>query len=310
MLASLGGQDPDYDSEGPSDEDEGMPPLERVGGPSAENWPLPMMFNSDTDGEMPGLASVSNSSDSDAVSEDQDDDEDDDEDNFSSTLEPGDAPYDRMPNIRPFDLGFDPGMDARDDTTNQGMFMRLRSFLDDISRADAELSAAESSARTPDPGSVALDSTVTEPPVSVDALDGEDADDESDMPPLEREPPFVTDGRGRVVWSSSSDSGSGYSQQASSSAPRRASVNLPGAFPSNGSVDMTPSPRQSTSDTSRQAAGQGGFTTDGRGRVIGTTSTREGEEEEGSVSTQESSTPDEATVPTRSFFGRVLDAFF
>ncbi|KAJ6518634.1 hypothetical protein C8R45DRAFT_1065588 [Mycena sanguinolenta] len=296
MLASLAAQDPHSESEGPSDdEDEAMPPLERVDAPRAQNRVLPSGFDSDTDGEMPALASVSDSSDSASASDDEEDDEDD---NYSNTLETGDAPFDRMQTIRPFDLVFDPGMDERDAADNRDVFMRLRSFLDDISRSDpgpsTSTSAPESSTSTR-----AVNTPTADPPVPLDARAEEegDADDEFDMPPLEREPPFVTDGRGRVVWSSSSDSAAG--QQADSSGPRRASVSFPGAFPpASSAVEKLPSPRQTTT------TGEGGFTTDGRGRVIGTTGTREDAEDSGSGTTEE------APVHARGFFGRVLDAFF
>ncbi|KAF7356743.1 hypothetical protein MVEN_01009300 [Mycena venus] len=319
MLASLAGQDPHSDSEGPTDEeDNAMPPLERISPRRAEDWPLPLMFDSDTDGEMPALASVSNSSDDEAESESSDDDEE--VDRYSSTQELGDVFNERMPNVRPFDLVVDPDIDLRDDASNRNVFMRLRHFLDDIARADAD-SGNEAEAST---STRALDAADPPAPVLRDqAADEEDeeADDESDMPSLEpeHEPPFVTDGRGRVVWSSSSDSGAGYSQQAastSSSAPRRASVSVPGAFLSGPSTNRAvpaekpPSPRQTTSEgsgASRQAGGEGGFTTDGRGRVIGTTGTRDGEEHEAQESGGATS---ETPVPTRSFFGRVLGAFF
>jgi E3 ubiquitin-protein ligase makorin len=294
MLAPFTGEDPHSGSESPSDEeedDDGMPPLERIGGNRAADWPLPLMFDS---------------SDSEAAESDADDDEDD---RYSSTLETGDAPYDRMQTVRPFDLVFDPSMDARDAASNRGVFMRLRSFLDDMAHSDAGPSTstpAESSAR-------AVDSAVPDPPALVDAADEEDAGDEYDMPPLtplEYEPPFVTDGRGRVVWSSSSDSGAGDSHQTSSSGLRRGSVSFPGACPSASPAEKTSSPRQTPSDdASRPAAREGGFTTDGRGRVIGTTGTREGEQDENAD--EESSTiSDEAPIPSRSFFGRVLTAFF
>ncbi|KAF7370748.1 hypothetical protein MSAN_00708100 [Mycena sanguinolenta] len=293
MLASLTAQDPHSDSEGPSDEeDEAMPPLERVDAPRRETRIFPEEPDSGTDGEMPALASVSDSSDSAPSSDEDDDDEEDD--NYSNTLDPGDAPYDRIQTVRPFDLVFDPGMDAHDAANNRGVFMRLRSFLDDFSRSGPSTPTAESSTR-------AVNTPTADPPVPLDTAaeeDDADADDESDMPPLEREPPFVTDGRGRVVWSSSSDSGTG--QQGGSSGPRRASVSFPGAFPpaSSSAIEKPPSPRQTT------AMGEGGFTTDGRGRVIGTTGTREDAEDSGS------STTEEAPIQTRSFFGRVLDAFF
>ncbi|KAJ7115816.1 hypothetical protein C8R44DRAFT_214793 [Mycena epipterygia] len=266
MLASLAGQVVQSESEGESDDEDdvSMPPLERINDHRTEDWPLPLMFDSDTDGDMPALASVSDSSD-DAPSEDEDSD--------SSSDDHAEVADDRIQTIRPFDLEFDPGMDARNENRDSGMFVRFSTLFRAAAAREAEAAVSE-----------------TTMDVS-DESEENDGDDESDMPPLEHEPPFVTDGRGRVVWSSSSDSGS----HAGSSA-RRASVTFPGAFPSV-PIEKPPSPRQPT--------GEGGFTTDGRGRVIGTTGTREDENEGG-----ETDESDDAPVQSRSFFGRVFDAFF
>jgi E3 ubiquitin-protein ligase makorin len=284
MFASLAGQGGQSDSEGETDEeDEAMPPLERIGDHRADDWPLPLMFDSDTDAEMPPLASVSNSSDSEGSEEEEE------EDGESSSDGLDDASDERMPTVRPFDLVFDPGMEARNEARNEnaGMFVRLSSLWGAAAVREADASSApESSTRAVNAAT------------GVDVGEEDYADDEADMPPLEHEPPFVTDGRGRVVWSSSSDSG--Y-PRANSSAPRRASGTFPGAFPSGPSSRAMPAEKP---PSPRQATGEGGFTTDGRGRVIGTTGTREGEDDETEDSTSE------APVPTRSFFGRVLDAFF
>ncbi|KAJ7449566.1 hypothetical protein FB451DRAFT_748463 [Mycena latifolia] len=277
MLASLAGQGTHPESESESDdEDEAMPALERIDERRTEDWPLPLMFDSDTDAEMPPLASVSNSSDSDDADSDEED-----EDRDSSSEDQDDPADERVQTVRPFDLEFDPGMEARHE--NAGMFVRISSLW-----------------RTPTPREADTVAPEIVPHHVNSAAPGQedDADDESDMPALEHEPPFVTDGRGRVVWSSSSGSGN---PPADSSSARRASVTFPGAFPSSPptraiATEKLPSPRQST--------GEGGFTTDGRGRVIGTTGTRS--EEEGDEA-QESTG---AAVQPRSFFGRVLDAFF
>jgi len=284
MLASLAGQNVHSDSEGVTDEeeDDAMPPLERIGPHRADDWPLPQMFDSDTDAEMPALASVSNSSDSEASEGEEEADTD------SSSADAEDASVERTQTVRPFDLVFDPGMEARNDSAS--MFVRLSSLWGAAATRETEPSEPESSTRA---------AANAAPDLAVDEGNDEaDADDESDMPPLEHEPPFVTDGRGRVVWSSSSDS------QTNPSSPRRASVTVPGAFPAGSSsrtipTEKPPSPRQPT--------GEGGFTTDGRGRVIGTTGTREEDEDE-EKDDQEST--GEAPAQTRSFFGRVLDAFF
>ncbi|KAJ7077885.1 hypothetical protein B0H15DRAFT_861314 [Mycena belliarum] len=278
MLASLAGQAlPDSESESDEEEDV-MPPLEHIGDRRPEDWPLPLMFDSDTDTEMPPLASVSNSSDS---SSSTSDDEDEHEHADSSSDDPGDAAEGRTQTVRPFDLEFDPGMDARNESP--GMFVRISNFW----RAPA---MREADVVDPEPAATIVHAVGA-------GEDDHDADDELDTPPLEleREPPFVTDGRGRVVWSSSG------SEQADSSA-RRASVIVPGAFPSNPPIRSTSFEKPSSP---RQPTGEGGFTTDGRGRVIGTTGTRV-EEEGGEGEPQGSST---AAQP-RSFFGRVLGAFF
>ncbi|KAJ7672628.1 hypothetical protein B0H17DRAFT_1084017 [Mycena rosella] len=275
MLASLAGQGARTDSESESDDEgEAIPPLEHIGDRRTEDWPLPLMFDSDTDTEMPPLASVSNSSDSeDNVSDDEQENPD------SSSEDQAEATNERMQTVRPFDLEFDPGRDARNE--NAGMFVRLSSFWRAAGAVEEEAGAPDAAAS------------------SVDTTDEGVADDEPDMPPLEREPPFVTDGRGRVVWSSSS--GTGY-PQADSSSVRRASITLPGAFPSSPPTrtiapEKPPSPRQPT--------GEGGFMTDGRGRVIGTTGTRAEEEEE-----ERGEGSSDAPAQPRSFFGRVLDVFF
>jgi E3 ubiquitin-protein ligase makorin len=277
MLASLAGQGVRSESDSDSDEEDVlMPPLERIGDHRTEDWPLPLMFDSDTDAEMPALASVSNSSDSEGADSGEEDEGDE-----SSSEDQDEVSDERIQSVRPFDLEFDPGMEARSE--NSGMFVRLSSLWRGSVARESNAAETEPSTRSTD--------------VAEDA-EGDEGDDEADMPPLEHEPPFVTDGRGRVVWSSSS--GSGYPQPESSSSARRASVTIPGAFPPSppSRTIPTPSPRQPT--------GEGGFTTDGRGRVIGTTGTREEEEGEG----DEAQGRSEAPVQPRSFLGRVLDAFF
>ncbi|KAJ7043470.1 hypothetical protein C8F04DRAFT_719722 [Mycena alexandri] len=275
MLASLAVRGDPSESEGETDEeDESMPPLERINDGSTWHWPLPSMFDSDSDTdttEMPALASVSNSSDS-----DQSDEEDESD---SGAEEPEDHPNGRMTNIRPFDLVFEPGTEHPDAVMFERL-SRLSSLWREAAVQDAEIPVAESSTRAAN--------TVEDPAMPEDE---EEVGDESEMPPL-LEPPFVTDGRGRVVWSSSSDS---PTPRASPSGPSTPAAPVP--------VEKPPSPRQ--------AVGEGGFTTDGRGRVIGTTGVRENENEnEEDDEAEESSSDSEAPAQSRSFLGRVLGAFF
>lgn len=109
-------------------------------------------------------------------------------------------------------------------------------------------------------------------------VDGEEIQEQETMAtPLE--PPFVTDGRGRVVWTSSS----------SSSVP--ASVTTAISTPA---TPRSPPIRQTSS----------GFTTDGRGRVIGTTNGR-GRLTEDTNAEQQSQEP-----RPRSFLERVWEALF
>ncbi|KAJ7623335.1 hypothetical protein FB45DRAFT_925318 [Roridomyces roridus] len=136
---SLTGQTVASDSDGESDDDGDMPPLERINPANSQDWPLPMMFDSEDDDEMPALTSVSNSSESESEGEEEDEGLEDE-----GVIE--------RPAVRPFDLEFDPGMEAR------------REMADPV----------------PD-------------------LEDSDSDNVGD-----HEPPFVTDGRGRVVWSSAS----------------------------------------------------------------------------------------------------------
>ncbi|KAJ7155556.1 hypothetical protein C8R43DRAFT_1000407 [Mycena crocata] len=275
MLASLA-QGAHSDSESDEeDEDEAMPPLERLGEHRADDWPLPLMFDSDTDNEMPALAPVSDSSDSsDSESPSEEEDEESDSD---AELDP------RVSNmaIRPFDLEFDPGMEARN----------VNADAMDIDAETAVESAGDGNATPP------LASSTDD-----DESEG-NSGHEPEMPPLEtldREPPFVTDGRGRVVWSSSDSS---YRQAGPS-----ASDPIPGASPPAGRTiptDKPPSPRQPSDE--------GGFTTDGRGHVIGTTQSRGEVETEAAVLEDEEEgehEADDTTVQSRSFLGRVLHAFF
>ncbi|KAJ6621336.1 hypothetical protein B0H10DRAFT_2018028 [Mycena sp. CBHHK59/15] len=277
MLASLAGQGPNSESESETDEnEEPMPPLEFIN-PGTAVWPLPLMFDSDTD--MPALASVSNSSDSE---EEEDVDEDSD-----SSAEDG-ATEERIQTVRPFDLAFD---QAREREIPEGLLVRLSNLWTSATPETEDLVTDFL-----EPPTLQGTDTEASPSLNVHVDEDGEADDEACMSPLEREPPFVTDGRGRVVWSSSSDSRQSYDNTSN----HCASTSIPGAFPSSpptrNSVPAKkpPTPRPSS-----------GFTTDGRGRVIGTTSARE--EATGEAEPQGGSV---APVQTRSFLGRVFDVFF
>ena len=137
------------------------------------------------------------------------------------------------------------------------------------------------------------------------------------QPAHDAEPSFVTDGRGRVVWSSMRLGRGGMQTEVSyeSSPPpqtmhatseRRAKARRPGRENS------------STADTTSSI----GFTTDGRGRVIGTGSpvqadTAAGGHGEEAVATDVDAQSDAGRLagpsqnrPRRSFFGRVYDVVF
>ncbi|KAJ7281771.1 hypothetical protein C8J57DRAFT_1298515 [Mycena rebaudengoi] len=283
MLASLAaGHGPHSEAESDSDDEDivGMPPLERLI-PRTEDWPLPRMFDSDSDADMPHLESVSNSSD------DEDEDGNNvDSDSDSSSEDDNDDAQERIQTVRPFDLAFDVAMDPIR-TETPSLFVRLSNLWITPDAEDSPLQSVAELNVEPVAGPSTLSNSQ------------EEEEDESDAPQPERDPPFVTDGRGRVVWSSSSGT-------TSSSDARRGSTSsgIPGAFPSG------PPPRTATPvekpPTPRQPSGSGGFTTDGRGRVIGTTGAR-AEGDEGADPQGECEAP---APQARSFFGRVLDAFF
>ncbi|KAJ2927818.1 hypothetical protein H1R20_g9276, partial [Candolleomyces eurysporus] len=88
-------------------------------------------------------------------------------------------------------------------------------------------------------------------------------------------PPFVTDGRGRVVWTTSSNSsnetnGASASPNSAASPPTSPSSSRAGAPSMSGSRKANASEAAVPAVASTASGGNGGFTTDGRGRVIAT----------------------------------------
>jgi hypothetical protein len=121
------------------------------------------------------------------------------------------------------------------------------------------------------------------------------------------EPPFVTDGRGRVVWSSSA---ANKAMDHSNTVERNAHTTLPSSrsaqtvvCPSSPS-STPPAPAGQLPEVSRVLSNDG-FTTDGRGRVINIGSN----DEEVFQPNFASATPP-APAPPRSFLGRMFDALF
>ncbi|KAH6916184.1 makorin-2 [Coprinopsis sp. MPI-PUGE-AT-0042] len=121
--------------------------------------------------------------------------------------------------------------------------------------------------------------------------DEPDSDDEqSTQPPTvsSPEPPFVTDGRGRVVWTSN---GSRQEQQPSTESGQPATRGDPAVVepsadsrsPEGGSNTQRPKIAGHQSHTRSRVAsgGPNGFTTDGRGRVVGAGSGSSPEESQG-----------------------------
>ncbi|KAJ2919495.1 hypothetical protein MD484_g923, partial [Candolleomyces efflorescens] len=137
-------------------------------------------------------------------------------------------------------------------------------------------------------------------------------------------PPFVTDGRGRVVWTDSSNQTNEVPASASprgpppSTAPAASPPTSPSTSRANaptGSSSRKANPvvemNAPASSPAPAATGNGGFTTDGRGRVIATSTTTPAA---GSMEASPADNTREEEQPTspqdRSLLGRVLDAFF
>lgn len=144
------------------------------------------------------------------------------------------------------------------------------------------------------------------------------AENEPDQQPHDADPPFVTDGRGRVVWSSMRP---GRAVQAeavheSPTPPHPPHTGMTGT--TNSRIKTRRAGRESNSAVGTTASD--GFTTDGRGRVIGTGSPDtladgHGNEELAAPGVDAESDLVQAAEPSqndsrRSFFGRVYDVVF
>ncbi|KAG6854520.1 hypothetical protein C0991_005432 [Blastosporella zonata] len=191
------------------------PPLEPLNLGRSDTPPSPLEPIGDQRDDMPALQSVSNSSDS-----DEDEDSHDEPDRYSDYDSPDDLP----PLQRAFDLAYRREVNPQlEPTQTQPPETRLRfstvverheGTTGSIPEAEGELPVQENVTASLDPPVAALPedreaSTVLtlEAPVLADA--------EPSAVPLEAapEPPFVTDGRGRVVWSNKDSTETGTSAE-------------------------------------------------------------------------------------------------
>ena len=190
--------------------------------------------------------------------------------------------------------------------------------VDSVSETDSVAPMAPV-ASTPAPDTLAENVNVlptaqaTPPPPLVDTRS---------TPPLEHnaEPPFLTDGRGRVVWSSTVTRPSGRAARerdlVSTSAP--ATPAATGESPSREQSRVAKprrvaAVRESVSEPAVIAeSASPAFTTDGRGRVIWTGSSAPASSsiEIETEATVEGATEDEGSGGGRSLLGRVYDAVF
>ncbi|EDR05631.1 uncharacterized protein LACBIDRAFT_294785 [Laccaria bicolor S238N-H82] len=217
-----------------------------------------------SDDSMPDLRSVSNSSDSDYDESDEDVEETHDTNSGTSFL--------------PHDLMFDIAGSLRTEeaTARHGGRSSSRTLNRDPQRTVIQ------------DGGTGRFSTVVDREeqrdVNTDIEDDEGSNDEevaaTIVPPTTvsmPEPPFVTDGRGRVVWTSPRENGS------------------------NDESNESIVPREIPSGQRAKVAGE--FTGDVRGRVIGTSS-------EGQASEETTVNGRDTDSPRRSLLGRMFDAFF
>jgi len=139
---------------------------------------------------------------------------------------------------------------------------------------------------------------------------------EQDQPEPEAEPPFVTDGRGRVVWSSTR-SGRGTPANAQAEVTRESpgqaqAVRTPMANTS----ERRMKPRRTARETSTDTTESTGFTTDGRGRVICMANPVQTQAGEGEAESEAGVEADGAVAESsddgsrRSFLGRVFGVMF
>jgi len=226
-----------------------------------------------SDDSMPRLRSVSNSSDSDC------DESDEDVEEIHGT--------DSATSFHPHDLRFDiaGSLWAEDATARRGG----RSSLSILDRG---LSSATQQTVAQDGGTERFGTVVgreEQRDVNTDTEDDECSNDEEvaatiSVPPTTLsmpEPPFVTDGRGRVVWTSPRENGSNDESN---------ELIVPREIPSG--------------QRAKVASATGEFTADAvRGRVIGTSS-------EGQASEEMAVDGRDMDSPRRSLLGRMFDAFF
>ncbi|KIM83042.1 hypothetical protein PILCRDRAFT_819832 [Piloderma croceum F 1598] len=142
-------------------------------------------------------------------------------------------------------------------------------------------------------------------------------ENEPDQPAHDAEPPFVTDGRGRVVWSSMRP-GRAVQAEAVHESPMPSHLTYTGTTGIATRIKTRRAGRESNSTVGTTASN--GFTTDGRGRVIGTGSPdaladEHRNEELAAPGVDTENDVVQAAEPSqngsrRSFFGRVYDVVF
>jgi len=141
-------------------------------------------------------------------------------------------------------------------------------------------------------------------------------DNEPDQPAHDIEPPFVTDGRGRVVWSSMRPGRAVQAEVVHESSPTTSRLIDTGTTGITPRIKTRRAGRENNSTVGTTASN--GFTTDGRGRVIGTGNpdTVDGHEnEELAAPAVDAESDVQVAEPSqngtrRSFFGRVYDVVF
>lgn len=210
-----------------------------------------------SDDSMPDLRSVSNSSDS-----DYDESDEDVEEIHGTRFHPHDLRFDIAGSLR-----------AEEVTARRGG----RSSLSILNRG---LSPATQRTVAQDGGTGRFSTVVgreEQRDVNTDIEDEEESSDEEVAATISvstPEPPFVTDGRGRVVWTSPGENGSNDESNESREIQR-----------------------------AKVASANGEFTADARGRVIGTSS-------EGQASEETAVDDRDMDSPRRSLLGRMMDALF
>jgi hypothetical protein len=264
------------------------------------------------DDDLPALQSVSNSSDSEDGHDDQ-----------------VDAVLDRS--MATFERGIDGRTDGREHTSQR---LRFRSPSETLQTC--EVSANVSISRTPGETSAApaassssrfstiIDIEEARMIVNVDdesedqaegtSKDESEPEDDLDpefppraLTPTLLEPPFVTDGRGRVIWSSSAaNKAVDHGSMTERTNPPSHSAAFLSCRPSPSSASPPGLDEQQLHDVSCILSD--GFTTDGRGRVINIGSNDEEVVFQPNINIAFGTSP--ASAPSRSFFVRMFDALF